>query len=102
MLQEAVSNSWYSVSVYDDGQLVASGRIVSDGVVQCLICEMIVLPGYQNRGLGTAVMENLLNHCRAKGIRWVQLSAARNKQGFYERFGFTARPASAPGMGLFL
>lgn len=104
MLQEAVRNSWYIVSVYEGegNRLVASGRILSDGVVQCLICEMIVLPAYQKQGLGTAVMENLISHCRDKGIRWIQLSAAKGKQGFYENFGFTVRPADAPGMSLLL
>jgi GNAT superfamily N-acetyltransferase len=102
MLQEALKNSWHIVSVYTGDKLVASGRIVSDGVVQCYICEMIVLPEYQNQGLGRAVMEQLLSYCRGRGIRWIQLSSARGKAGFYEQFGFQERPAGAPGMSMFL
>jgi hypothetical protein len=41
---EALKNSWYVVSAYNDDKLVASGRIVSDGVIQCFVCEMMVLP----------------------------------------------------------
>ncbi|MNC62345.1 Acetyltransferase (GNAT) family protein [compost metagenome] len=102
LLNEALKNSWHIVSVYNGDALVASGRIVSDGVIQCLICEMIVLPAYQKQGLGRAVMEHLISHCRANGIRWIQLSAAQGKAGFYEQFGFAARPAGAPGMILWL
>lgn len=102
MLQEAVRNSWYIVSVYEKERLVASGRIISDGVIQCIICDVIVLPECQGQGLGKAVMEHLIGHCRAKGIRWIQLSAASGKAGFYEQFGFTVRRVDAPGMSLFL
>lgn len=102
MLQEAVRNSWYVVSVYAHEKLIASGRIVSDGVIQCIICDVIVLPDCQGQGLGRAVMEHLISHCRSRGIRWIQLSAASGKAGFYEQFGFERRADDAPGMGMFL
>jgi len=82
--------------------VVASGRLVSDGFIQCFICEMIVMPEYQGRGLGKEVMTNLLEHCKNNGIRWVQLACAKGKTGFYEKFGFQQRAAEAPGMNLFL
>ncbi|GAX90845.1 GNAT family N-acetyltransferase [Effusibacillus lacus] len=102
ILYEAVKNSWYIVTVYKDDKLVASGRIISDGFVQCFICEMMVLPEYQNQGLGKSIMINLINHCKSKGIRWIQLACATGKKGFYEKIEFQERPADAPGMNLFL
>ncbi|WP_223067993.1 GNAT family N-acetyltransferase [Paenibacillus caui] len=102
ILYEAVKNSWYIVTVYDNDRLVASGRIVSDGYLQCFICEMIVLPAYQHKGIGRGIMDRLLNHCKTQGIRWVQLASAKGKKGFYEKFGFQARDADAPGMNLVL
>ncbi|MCF6138702.1 hypothetical protein [Pseudalkalibacillus berkeleyi] len=36
-LYEAISNSWYVISVYDDDALVGFGRVVSDGVYQAMI-----------------------------------------------------------------
>lgn len=102
LLQDSLINSWYTLSVIRDGRLAAAGRIVSDGVIQCVICDVIVRPDYQGLGIGTMVMEHLIGHCRAKGIRWIQLSAASGKAAFYERFGFVPRAADAPGMSLFL
>jgi ribosomal protein S18 acetylase RimI-like enzyme len=102
VLYEGLKNSWYVVSAYNVNKLVASGRIVSDGFIQCFICEMIVLPEYQNQGLGKRIMENLLNHCKSKNIRWVQLACAKGKKAFYEKFGFQERATDAPGMNLFL
>ncbi|WNQ12286.1 GNAT family N-acetyltransferase [Paenibacillus aurantius] len=102
MLFVAIKNSWYIITVYDDNKLVASGRLVSDGFIQCFICEMIVRPEYQNKGIGKRVMNELLNYCKTKGIRWVQLACAKGKKEFYEKFGFKERAVDAPGMNLFL
>lgn len=102
LLAKALANSWHVESVYAGDTLVGSGRIVSDGFMQCLICEMVILPDYRGQGLGKAIMQRLLDHCKAQNIRWVQLSCAKGKQGFYQQFGFQARDADAPGMFLFL
>lgn len=97
-LHQALQVSWYAISVYDAGQLVAFGRIVSDGILHAMIYEMIILPAYQGRGIGKQVMERLLEQCKQAKIRDIQLFCARGKRGFYEKFGFAARPDNAPGM----
>jgi hypothetical protein len=40
----------------------------------------------------------LLDRCERAGIRDVLLFSAKGKAGFYEQFGFVARPDEAPGM----
>ncbi len=101
-LARAVASSFYTLSVYEGERLVAFGRLVSDGVYQCFLCDMIVLPAYQGLGLGRQVMERLVAHARGRGIGWIQLSCAKGKRGFYEKLGFKARPEDAPGMELWL
>jgi len=51
-LHQALQHSWYSVSAYDGDRLVGFGRAISDGMLHALIAEMIILPGYQGRGIG--------------------------------------------------
>ncbi|AFC31572.1 GNAT family N-acetyltransferase [Paenibacillus mucilaginosus] len=92
--------SWYLVACYRNGQLAASGRLVSDGIHQCFVCDLIVLPDFRGQGIGGRILEQLLDHCRSRGIRWVQLACAKGKRGFYEKYGFTARAPDAPGMNL--
>jgi GNAT superfamily N-acetyltransferase len=101
-LHLAISRSYYTLALYDGDALVAFGRLVSDGIYQCFVCDMIVLPAYQGKGLGRAVMERLVAHARDAGIAWLQLTCAKGKRGFYERLGFTARPDDAPGMEIYL
>lgn len=101
-LFQAISNSWYAVSVYFNGELIAFGRIISDGIYQTLICDVIVHPLYQKQGLGKRIVENLLDKCREENIKWVQLFSAKGKQDFYKKIGFKERNIEAPGMSIFL
>ena len=97
-LAAAIGRSWHMVSAYDQNQLIGTGRIVSDGVFHALIVDVIVSPGYRHHGLGSAIMQRLLERCRACRIRDVQLFCARDTAPFYSRLGFVARPTNAPGM----
>ncbi|MGM7702857.1 GNAT family N-acetyltransferase [Pseudalkalibacillus sp. Hm43] len=97
-LFEAISNSWYVLSAYEDGELVGFGRVVSDGVYQAMICDLIVLPDYQGNRIGSRILEELLRKCEQHSIRMVVLMSAKGKAGFYKRFGFVERDSEAPGM----
>lgn len=89
---------WYMVCAYEREKLVSMGRMVSDGILHAMIYEMIVDPAYQGQGIGTQILKRLVDHCRSKRIRDIQLFCARGKRPFYEKNGFTARPDDAPGM----
>ncbi|PLR95055.1 GNAT family N-acetyltransferase [Bacillus sp. T33-2] len=101
-LYRAICSSWYSVSVYHDGNLIGFGRVISDGIYQTLICDVMVHPDYQNQGIGTKIVQNIIDKCSEKGIKWVQLFCAKGKQCFYSKLGFMEREPDAPGMSLFL
>ncbi len=97
-LKRALANSQLVISAYDGPQLVGVGRVVTDGVLHAMIYEMIVLPEWQGRGIGTRLLHMLLEWCEQRQIRDIQLFCARGKRGFYERNGFLARPEDGPGM----
>ncbi|KYG29389.1 GNAT family N-acetyltransferase [Alkalihalobacillus trypoxylicola] len=97
-LHLAIHNSWYTVSAYDQNELIGFGRMISDGIYQTFICDMIVHPDYQSKGIGSHILEQLLQKCKSSNIKWIQLSSAKGKAPFYEKFGFTKRSSDAPGM----
>jgi N-acetylglutamate synthase-like GNAT family acetyltransferase len=101
-LHTAICNSWYSVSIYHNKNLIGFGRMISDGIYQTLICDVMVHPDYQKQGIGKKVMRTLLIKCESEGIKWVQLFCAKGKQNFYKKLGFESRDSEAPGMSLFL
>lgn len=97
-LSEAINNSRYSVSAYLDNTLVGFGRIISDGNLHAFIVDLIVLPEYQGKGIGKAILKKLVGEARKKGINDIQLFCAKGKRDFYIRNGFIERPEDAPGM----
>lgn len=101
-LFKAISNSYFMVSAYHDTELVGTGRLISDGVYQTLIGDMIVHPEYQGQGIGSEILIALMEKCRQDGMKQIQLTSAKGKMGFYKKFGFEERPSDAPGMQKYL
>ncbi len=97
-LKKAIGNSWYALSAFDSGKLIGFGRVIADGVHHALIVDMIVHPQYQGKGIGSLLLEKLVKKCKEENIRDIQLFAAADRYGFYEKHGFEQRPHNAPGM----
>ena len=76
-----------------DGEVIGMGRLVGDGVMYWYLQEIIVQPEYQGKGIGTAIVNKLLEyiteHTEKGEFTSVGLTAAEGKEGFYERFGFS-------------
>jgi len=94
----AIQKSWFYISAYEKEQLVGFGRIISDGIAHALILDMIVLPEFQNKGIGNEILKILVEKCRKHKIRDIQLFSAKGKMGFYQKYGFKIRPEEAQGM----
>ncbi|WP_198022949.1 GNAT family N-acetyltransferase [Paenibacillus zanthoxyli] len=97
-LEKALRQSWLVVSSFEEDRLVGMGRVISDGIFQAFICDLIILPEYQGKGIGTGILNKLLKKCKEQDILMVQLFAAAHKSEFYKKFGFEERPDTAPGM----
>jgi len=97
-LFQALQNSWYFISAYENDRLVGFGRLVSDGVLHAVLFDVIIHPDFQGRGIGKKITHDLVIKCVAHKIRDIQLFCARGKIGFYEKCGFVKRPDDGPGM----
>jgi N-acetylglutamate synthase-like GNAT family acetyltransferase len=99
-LKKALDNTYYWITAYEDDQIVGIGRLLSDGALYALICDLIVMPNRQNGGIGSEILTRLINKCKALNLKRVWLFAAPDKARFYEKYGFSVRPSEAPGMQL--
>jgi ribosomal protein S18 acetylase RimI-like enzyme len=95
-LFQALKNSWYTLSAYENEKLVGFGRLVCDGVLHAVLFDVIIHPDFQNRG--KKIAHDLVIKCIAHKIRDIQLFCAKGKIGFYEKCGFVKRPHNGPGM----
>jgi GNAT superfamily N-acetyltransferase len=86
----AFAGYWATVSGRaPDGTLVAWCAILSDGVCHAVLLDVIVHPAYQGRGQGLALVQTAITHCQAHHISILHVDYLPEKQGFYERCGFT-------------
>lgn len=106
IVKEALRNTLYSLCVYDDNKLIGYGRIIGDKTIFLYIQDIMVIPEYQNKHIGTGIMENLLTQINEykkinPNIR-TYLGASKGKESFYEKFGFISRPNEDLGSGMIL
>ena len=104
--EKALANTMYSVSVYDDDKIIGYGRIIGDGICFLYIHDVMVIPKYQNKKVGSQIMNKLLEKVNQIKIEnpyvRVYLGASKGKEKFYERFGFITREDANLGSGMIL
>lgn len=100
----ALANSLYTLIALDGDTPVGMARVVGDGGYVYFICDVIVRPSYQSRGLGRRIIETVLawleGQVEEKETIMVNLMSAMNKEPFYEKLGFHKRPFENHGSGM--
>lgn len=99
-METGLRNSLFGVSVFEGDQIIGCGRVIGDGAMYVYIQDVIVLPEYQGLGIGSRIMQHLMDYITTQLPESVftGLMAARDVAGFYEKFGFLRRPPNRPGM----
>lgn len=85
-LKIAFENSMFKCFLYDKDNLIGAGRAMADGIDCSYICDVALLPNYQNLGLGKQIMQKLLYF--SKDHRKIILYSVVGKEEFYEKLGF--------------
>jgi len=85
-LRKVFKNSRYCCFLYDQKQIIGAARALSDEFDCAVICDVVVLPEYQNQDLGSRMIQYLMQ--QVAGHNKVILYAAPGKEGFYQRFSF--------------
>lgn len=87
MLRRAFSNSLYALAVFDNDKLVGLIRAVGDGASIIFIQDLLILPEYQRRGIGSRLLQILME--KYKKVYQLQLLTDDSKKNiaFYEAMG---------------
>lgn len=78
--------SVHALAFDGEGRVLGTARLLPDGHIG----RMAVLRRARGAGVGSALLQALLQAARARGDREVALSAQTHAIAFYERFGFVA------------
>lgn len=93
VVARACENSMCAIARDEAGRLIGFARLVTDRATFAWLCDVIVLPGKQGRGLGRALVQTFQRHPELQGLRrW--LLGTRDAHGVYAPLGFA--PLDAP------
>lgn len=106
IVQQALENTLYSLCAYDGDRLIGYGRIIGDKTIFLYIQDIMVIPEYQGKKIGTGIITELLKKVEEykklnPNIR-TYLGASKGKEDFYKKFGFVSRPNDELGAGMIL
>ena len=79
-------------------------KLIGDTICFIYIHDIMVVPEYQAKGIGTLIMNKLLEKIEEikkenPSLR-VYLGASKNKEDFYKKFGFIERTDAGLGAGM--
>lgn len=94
----------FCVCGFIEDELVAMGRVLGDGVFSFYIGNVMVRPDQQGKGVGKAVMEEIMVYLRENAAPGAiaSLLSIKGREEFYTQFGFECRPDESHGSGMSL
>ncbi|MFX1281463.1 MAG: GNAT family N-acetyltransferase [Promethearchaeota archaeon] len=98
-----LQGSLYCICAEIDDEIIGMARVIGDSGLYFYIQDVIVLPKFQKMGIGTLLMEKIIDFLD-KNIyprTTVGLMSTKGNEVFYEKFGFTKRPSERRGHGMF-
>ena len=89
VLEEGYKNSLLVLAAYEGDELLGIIRAVGDGCTIVFVQDILVFPGHQRRGVGTALLKAVLD--RYPDVRQVELVTDNTPKtvAFYKSLGFS-------------
>jgi ribosomal protein S18 acetylase RimI-like enzyme len=81
-------NSYAHFTVREGPQLLAFVNVVSDGLSDAFLVDLIVHPSVQRRGIGRELVESAVAALTADGIKCIQVTFNPELEKFYRDCGF--------------
>jgi ribosomal protein S18 acetylase RimI-like enzyme len=86
--EQILANTYAHFSIQIAGRLVAFVNVLSDGLADAFLVDLMVDPNFQGRGIGQALVRHAIEALKADGIRCIELIFEPRLEAFYRRCGF--------------
>jgi ribosomal protein S18 acetylase RimI-like enzyme len=96
IVEKAITGSTRVVGLYDGDRQIGFARAVTDGAIHAYMADVYVLAPYRGRGLGLALVREMVDHGPLRDLRWMLHTA--DAQWLYEKIGFVVASLAYPVM----
>jgi len=105
LASRTIENALFIVTAIFEEKIIGLTRVSGDGGYTVLIQDVIVLPDFQNQGIGKKLMAKAMEFIKETYIEkgqhiFVNLMSAKGRESFYEKYGFEKRPNEKFGAGM--
>ena len=88
ILKQMIQGSHCFAIAVHNSEIIGMGRAISDGVSDAYVQDVMVKEEYQDIGIGSSLIEMILERLRGDNIGWVGLIAEKGSHSFYKKYGF--------------
>jgi ribosomal protein S18 acetylase RimI-like enzyme len=92
-------SAFHLVALYND-KVIGSARLRELSPELGSIAYVAVLPEFQNQGIGTKLIEQLIEKAKEQNLQTLRLMTRLSALGFYKRLGFSAQGTSFDYLGI--
>jgi GNAT superfamily N-acetyltransferase len=105
LAKKTIENALFIITAVIDEKIIGLTRVSGDGGYTIFLTDVIVLPEYQGKGIGKALMTKAMKYIKeqflekGQGVS-INLMSAKGRESFYKQFGFEERPNEKVGAGM--
>ena len=86
--EKALQNSYFYICCFNDKELIGFLDVVSNGITDSYIQDVVVKPKYQGQGIATHMMEMAIQKLKDDKIHYISVMFDEKLTEFYKKFGF--------------
>ena len=75
-------------TIRKDTALIGFIDILSDGIADAFLQDLMVHPDYQKQGIGSELVKTAIRYIQSKNIKCIQVTFQEQLSVFYQKFGF--------------
>ena len=105
-LDKGLEHSEYKITIKNEDDIIAVGRIVTDYSCKGLLSDILVNPNYQKQGFGKIVVTSLIkmvkDNLKDGELFQVEASPTNGNRDFYIKCGMKYKPENQDGTYLWI
>ena len=85
---QALARSYTHFIVRHESLLIGFLNVISDGVANAFLVDLLILPAFQKKGIGKALIKQAVAELTSDGIQCIQVTFSEELEEFYKKCGF--------------